>query len=216
MVFLENTSSFKSLEPVNWILICEKCRSVVSNFFATPWTVVCQAPLSMEFSRQEYWSGQPFPSPGDHPDPGIKPMSSTLQADSLLSVPPGKPIHEMGPCKSNYLQMWSSQIIQVGPKSHDKHSYKRPKRRRSCEIGVAELGVMWLKAKEDKECWQHLEAEDTWRILPQNLQREAGLANTLNSDFWPPEMWENRFLWFKPADLWLFVVAATGNLYIKG
>ena len=117
MVFLENTSSFKSQEPVNWILICEKCRSVVSNFFATPWTVVCQAPLSMEFSRQEYWSGQPFPSPGDLPDPGIEPMSSTLQADSLLSVPPGKPIHEMGPCRSNYLQMWSSQIIQVGPKS---------------------------------------------------------------------------------------------------
>ena len=79
-------------------------------------------------------------------------MSSTLQADSLLSEPPRKPIHEMGPCKSNYLHIRSSQIIQVGPKSHDKHSHKRPKRRRSCEIGVAGLGVMWLKAKENKEC----------------------------------------------------------------
>ena len=43
------------------------------SFFATPWTVACQAPLSMRFSRQEYWSGLPFPSPGDLPDPGIKP-----------------------------------------------------------------------------------------------------------------------------------------------
>jgi len=49
----------------------------------TPWTVACQTPLSMELSRQEYWSGLPFPSPGDLPDPGIRPRSSALQADSL-------------------------------------------------------------------------------------------------------------------------------------
>ena len=52
---------------------------------ATPWTVAPQAPLPMGFSRQEYWSGLPFPSPGDLPDPGIEPGSPTLQADSLLS-----------------------------------------------------------------------------------------------------------------------------------
>ena len=51
----------------------------------TPWTVACQAPLSMGFSRQEYWSGLPFPSPGDLPDPGVKPGSPALQADSLLT-----------------------------------------------------------------------------------------------------------------------------------
>ena len=56
-----------------------------------PWTVAYQAPLSMEFSRQEYWSGLPFPSPGDLPDPGIEPRSPALQADSLLSELPGKP-----------------------------------------------------------------------------------------------------------------------------
>ena len=50
---------------------------------ATPWTVARQIPLSMEFSRQEYWSGLPFPSPGDLPDPGIEPRSPALQADSL-------------------------------------------------------------------------------------------------------------------------------------
>ena len=58
---------------------------------ATPWTVAFQAPLSMEFSKQEYWSGLPFPFPGDLPDSGIESGSSSLQADSLLSKPPGKP-----------------------------------------------------------------------------------------------------------------------------
>ena len=58
---------------------------------ATPWTVACQAPLSMEFSRQEYWSGFLFPSPGHLPDSGIKHRSPALQADSLPSEPPGKP-----------------------------------------------------------------------------------------------------------------------------
>ena len=62
------------------------------RLFATPWTVAYQAPLSMGFSRQEYWSGLPFPSPGDLPDPGIEPRSPTLQADTLTSEPPGKPL----------------------------------------------------------------------------------------------------------------------------
>ena len=56
--------------------------------FVTPWTVAYQAPLSMEFSRQEYWSGLPFPSPGDLPNPEIEPRSPALQADSLPSEPP--------------------------------------------------------------------------------------------------------------------------------
>ena len=55
--------------------------------FATPWTVACQAPLSMGFSGQEYWSGLPFPSPGDLPNPGIEPGSRALQADALSSEP---------------------------------------------------------------------------------------------------------------------------------
>ena len=59
--------------------------------FATPWTVAHQAPPSMRFSRQEYWNGLPFPSPGDLPDPGIEPRSPALQADTLISEPPGKP-----------------------------------------------------------------------------------------------------------------------------
>ena len=58
------------------------------RLFATPWTVAYQAPPSMGFSRQEYWSGLPFPSPGDLPDLGIQPGSPALQADALTSEPP--------------------------------------------------------------------------------------------------------------------------------
>ena len=61
------------------------------QLFATPWTVVYQAPLSMGFSRQEYWSGLPFPSPGDLRNPGIEPGSPALEANALTSEPPGKP-----------------------------------------------------------------------------------------------------------------------------
>ena len=57
------------------------------QLLATPWTVAHQAPPFLEFSRQEYWSGLPFPPPGDLPDPGIKPRSPTLQADALPSEP---------------------------------------------------------------------------------------------------------------------------------
>ena len=64
-------------------------------FSATPWTVAYQDPLSMEFSRQEYWSGFPFPPPGDLPDRGIEPRSPALQADTLSSEPLGKPFPEM-------------------------------------------------------------------------------------------------------------------------
>ena len=62
------------------------------QLFATPWTVAYQAPPSLGFSRQKYWSGFPFPSPGDLPNPGIKARSPALQADTLPSEPPGKPL----------------------------------------------------------------------------------------------------------------------------
>ena len=61
------------------------------RLLATAWTAAYQAPPSMGFSRQEYWSGLPFPSPRDLPSPGIKPGSPALQADALPSEPPGRP-----------------------------------------------------------------------------------------------------------------------------
>ena len=62
------------------------------QFFLTPWTVAQQAPLSMRFSSQEYWSGLPFPFPGELPYPGIEPRSPALQADSLPTGTSGKPL----------------------------------------------------------------------------------------------------------------------------
>ena len=75
------------------VCICRKKVKSLSRvqLFATPWTVAHQPPPSMRFSRQEYWSGLPFPSPGDLPNPGIEPRSPALQADALTSEPPGKP-----------------------------------------------------------------------------------------------------------------------------
>ena len=61
-------------------LVAKSCPTLV-----TPWTVACQAPLSMGFSGEEYWSGLPFPSPGNIPNPGIEPRSPELQAHSLLT-----------------------------------------------------------------------------------------------------------------------------------
>ena len=69
------------------------CCTALSHFIvqlcATPWTVACQPPLSMGFPRQEYWSGLPFPSSGDLPNPGIEPMSPMSPADSLPLAPTG-------------------------------------------------------------------------------------------------------------------------------
>ena len=62
----------------------------MSNSFVTPWTVACQAPLSMGFPRQEYWNRLPFPSPGDLPNPGIEPVSPAFAGRFLTIEPPGK------------------------------------------------------------------------------------------------------------------------------
>ena len=75
---------FKHCKPLGGGLVTNSSRSL-----ETPWAVAIQAPLSMGLSRQECWSGLPFPSPGDLPDPGIEPGSPTLQADSLLTELPG-------------------------------------------------------------------------------------------------------------------------------
>ena len=85
--------SFKSLNsklpgiPESLLFSCQ----VVSDSFATPWTAAHQAPLSMGFSRQEYWSGLPCPSPGDLPNPGFEPESPALAGGFFTTEPPGKP-----------------------------------------------------------------------------------------------------------------------------
>ena len=63
------------------------------QLFVTPWILARQIPLSMGFPRQEYWSGLPFPSPGDLPDPGIEPRSPVLAGGFFITEPPGKPLN---------------------------------------------------------------------------------------------------------------------------
>ena len=75
------------------------CLSCV-RLFAALWTVACQSPLSMKFSRQEYWSGLPFPHPGDLPEPGIEPTSPALAGGFFTTEPPVKPGHKDIPGKS--------------------------------------------------------------------------------------------------------------------
>ena len=78
--------------------VCVLSRFSCVRLFATPWTVAQQAPLSVEFSRQEYWSGLPYPPPEDLPDLGIEPRTPAFQADSLLYVPPEKPKNDIMMC----------------------------------------------------------------------------------------------------------------------
>ena len=73
-------------------LVDKLCLTLV-----TPWTVAHQAPLSIGFPRQEYWSGLAFPPPGDLPDPGVKPVSPALAGRFFTTEPPGKPQHQMYP-----------------------------------------------------------------------------------------------------------------------
>ena len=85
------------------------------QLFATLWTAAYKAPLSMEFSRQEYWNGLPFPSPEDFPHPGIEPRSPALQADALPSEPPGKPLVYKGPSYMNKKK--SNEPIKIGKRN---------------------------------------------------------------------------------------------------
>ena len=88
MTTCKGHESVSFLEFKDSLSACECVQSLQP--FVTPWSVACQSP-SMEFSRQEYWSGWPCPPPGDLPNPGIKPRSPMLQADSLPPEPAGKP-----------------------------------------------------------------------------------------------------------------------------
>ena len=93
--------------------MCVLSRSVVSNS-VSPWTVAHQAPLSIGFSRQEYWSGLPFPSPEDLPDPGIEPGSPALEADSFPSKPPGKPRLKARPSQKQGSLETDSVLVVIG------------------------------------------------------------------------------------------------------
>ena len=84
------------------------------RLFVIPWAVAYQAPPSMEFSRQEYWHGLPFPSPGDLPNPGIEPRSPALQADTLPSEPPGKTVFKLYVKRNLFNKEYSSTHFRTG------------------------------------------------------------------------------------------------------
>ena len=94
VTLLEHPASLQqNIASLLGVLIAQWARHLLSyvRLFATPSTVAWQAPPSLGFSRQEYWSGLPFSSPRDLPDPGIEPESLALQTEALPSEPPGKP-----------------------------------------------------------------------------------------------------------------------------
>ena len=87
--------------------------SLVSDSFATPWTVPHQAPLSMGFPRQEYWSGLPFPPPEDLPDPGIEPVSPTLAGRFFTTEPLGRPSGPPGKSRQFFVEVQRPCPVQV-------------------------------------------------------------------------------------------------------
>ena len=91
--FVKNDSFFKILSVCLSVCVCVRALSHV-RLFSAPWTVAQQAPLSMEFSRQEYWGGLPFPTSGDLPNPRTEPVSlesPALAGEFFTTEPPGKP-----------------------------------------------------------------------------------------------------------------------------
>ena len=127
-VVLKNVLTIRQLHSSP--MLVKKERKKVKSLsrvwlFATPWTGAYQAPPSMGFSRQEYWSGFPFPSPRDLSDPGIKPRSPTLQADALTSEPSGKPPMLVRSCLKSFMLgfsiMWTKnfQMSKLGLEKED-------------------------------------------------------------------------------------------------
>ena len=116
-------------------------------FFVTPWTIVCQAPLSKGFSRQEYWSGLLFPLPGDLPDPGIKPTSPALASGFFITELPGNPNTTIIPSK-----LW----LPKGPKS-----YTMPIN--SSNFEQVQAIHFLLINHQDVIHWQHANCRACWR-----------------------------------------------------
>ena len=137
-----------------------KCPVVLESF-VTPWTAALQAPLSMAFSRQEYWSGLPFPSAGDLPNPGIELRSPALWADSLLTEPPGKPWFQLIPAVS-------VTVPYKLPMHYLKSLHMYPKQ---CVIGIGFSVVlyMWRRLSTEElmllKIWCFGVGEDSWESL---------------------------------------------------
>ena len=168
--------------------------------FATPWTIGHQAPLSLGFSRQEYWKGLPFPSPGDLPHLGIKPTSpaSPALANELYHCATWDTHTELGQVLNMRVSLLETENTQ------SRGSYKdRGRGRRDT-------------ATSQGKSWSHQKLKEAGRIFPRNLGRNVILLIPVS---WAsrPQRWETiNFCCFKPCNLWSFVTEArkidTGGL----
>ena len=148
------------LPPSLWW--CVLCRV---QLFVTPRTVTLQTPLSMEFSKQEYWSGLPFLSPGDLPNLGIEPKSSTLQADFLLSEPLGKPYDKP--------RQWHHFDIILPTKIHIVKAVVFPVVMYGYEIWTIKKAECWRIDAFKLWCWRRLlRVPCTARRLNQSILKE--------------------------------------------
>ena len=182
-------------------------RSVMSNS-ATPWIVARQALLSIGFSRQEYLSGLPFLSPGDPPDPGIKPDSSTLQADSLPSEPPGKPQWRTSNQVSSPIHWLFLQGSEKGPllwtRSRDNWEF--------CEALMSTAGRSWLCSHFQQPPRADMSHCQPWVSQPGASQPRQGphaspqLPRTLGELLirclvsWPGYRFEPSAYWSHPSE----------------
>ena len=145
------------------ILVAQSCQILCDS-----WTVAHQAPLSIEFSRQEYWSGLPFPSSGDLPDPGIEARSPALQVDSLPSEPPGK---SQALSKKNvawWMYWWLTLASHAAPKAGSR-DHPHPRQR---DWGAPERSGYW------EGCGSHTVWEHT------GMSHVFGLKSTLGCLPW--------------------------------
>ena len=152
----------------------------MSDSLATPWTMACQAPLSMGFPRQHYWSGLPFPSPGDLPYPGIKPSSPAVAGRFFTTEPPGKPTRKlewvaMPFSRGIFLYIYSYNGTSFSHKKEQNCAICRGKDRpRDCHIECS-------KSEREKQIKCHLHVESRkiiWMNLPAK-QRDTGAENKL-------------------------------------
>ena len=166
--------------------------------FVTPWTVALQAPLSMGFSRQEYLSGLPFPSPGDLPDSGIEPASPVSLALQASSLPLSPCYSRMDP-ESNRTDL----LMKWGLWRHT-----RTRRDAACEHNhEGRSDALCTSQKRPTMASKSPEARrEGWNkiFLPQCSDGSKD-ANTLTSDSWPPELSYNSFLLFI-SPRWCFLL----------
>ena len=155
------------------------------RLFVTPWIVAYQAPPSMGFSRQEYWSELPSPSPGDLPNPGIEPRSPALQADALPSEPPGKPHSQEG--ISNY--QLSLRIKELG----HQHFWLLPRDWVPTNMSLEATGPAFAAPWDHREqSWgfKYVTKHFLWLLPTAHSNNKAhghqiARGVCLNADFWP-------------------------------